>query len=555
MKAEKEIIKTENSISVEKIAELYCAGLEDREAVFRVIREMQEGDNHKKNGKSVKNVLLHTTFRGYRTGHWRAILDMAEELQLLGYGAYIMHNALLPADLTLPEGVRFIRIPELEKTAESCASMAKRIEKECIANQIDAVIFNNYVPWQNYILQLCFKRVFSERTGLPIKCILQFHSSFISQQIYSLGSTWLADNAPCMKAFDALLVESEVDKQFWSTYNKNCFFRPLPIPHEIVEKKSAPLNSHDILCMSRLSETKNQLALIDAMNSVVREVPDARLLLVGGSAQGYGKKCENAVRHFRLEQSVIFKEFVSGEEKDALFEGAGLFAYASRFEGYPIVLAEAKSHGLPLVMYDIPNITMEDGGEENGTVIVEANDVAALSDEIVRVLKDKKLRKRLGENARAHIRSIYDFDVAALWEKVFESSVSDNRPGKETLIARRINRMFLQSFKMTNMKLRENQARSISAIVQDSYPVIESNQVPISVKANGIADIRIGFEKRFSEKPNVVCSVYSTANDPELGLVSASAIKITPEGFTIRVFNNSSKNRSPHISYIAVAQK
>jgi glycosyltransferase involved in cell wall biosynthesis len=51
---------------------------------------------------------------------------------------------------------------------------------------------------------------------------------------------------------------------------------------------------------------------------------------------------------------VILPGFLSGQPLQAIYANAGLFALPSYYEGLPIVLLEAMSHGLPCVLSDIP---------------------------------------------------------------------------------------------------------------------------------------------------------------------------------------------------------
>jgi glycosyltransferase involved in cell wall biosynthesis len=82
-----------------------------------------------------------------------------------------------------------------------------------------------------------------------------------------------------------------------------------------------------------------------------------------------------------------------------LYLASDVFALASRFEAYGMVLAEAIAHGLPVVSTTagaIPDTVPAGTG-----LLVPPNDVAALAQALRRLISDHAERQRLAVNARA----------------------------------------------------------------------------------------------------------------------------------------------------------
>lgn len=71
------------------------------------------------------------------------------------------------------------------------------------------------------------------------------------------------------------------------------------------------------------------------------------------------------------------------------------------------------------------------------------------------------------------------------------------------------------------------------------------------ISANSYKDFKIVFDEPMNGVPVVVCSLYSTATNSAIGSITASAINPTANGFTCRVFNNSTSARTPALSYVA----
>lgn len=80
-----------------------------------------------------------------------------------------------------------------------------------------------------------------------------------------------------------------------------------------------------------------------------------------------------------------------------LYEAADLFVLASRHEGYGMVLAEAMSHGLPIVC--TTGGAAADTAPDAAALKVPPGDAVALGEAIARVLADAGLRKRMAEAA------------------------------------------------------------------------------------------------------------------------------------------------------------
>jgi glycosyltransferase involved in cell wall biosynthesis len=81
------------------------------------------------------------------------------------------------------------------------------------------------------------------------------------------------------------------------------------------------------------------------------------------------------------------------------YERAELFALASRFEGFPNVLLEALSYGVPAVATDCesgPRDILRDGIDG---LLVVPDDVVALAEALARLMNDRELRCRMSANA------------------------------------------------------------------------------------------------------------------------------------------------------------
>jgi glycosyltransferase involved in cell wall biosynthesis len=112
-----------------------------------------------------------------------------------------------------------------------------------------------------------------------------------------------------------------------------------------------------ILSVSRLVPHKGQHYLIEAFLNLIKENPeltrDLSLVVVG--AENYGTHYQAQLSQLAEGNSRIrFLGFQGGETLAQLFAHARLFVHASEAEGLPIVVLEAMSFGLPVLVSDIP---------------------------------------------------------------------------------------------------------------------------------------------------------------------------------------------------------
>ena len=86
----------------------------------------------------------------------------------------------------------------------------------------------------------------------------------------------------------------------------------------------------------------------------------------------------------------------------------------------------------------------------------------------------------------------------------------------------------------------------------DSLP--QSGRTPlIDCESNAITEFKVTFSKAFSKAPAVI--VTPSSGSPEInGIPKYSAWNVTTTGFTIRIYNDDSEQRSPAFYWIAMAQ-
>ncbi len=165
-------------------------------------------------------------------------------------------------------------------------------------------------------------------------------------------------------------------------------------PHSLIVGNIAALVPH-----------KGQKFLIDAAAIVVRELPEARFLVLGEGE--LHDALEHQIRHLHIGQHVV----LAGFRADALraLKGLDLFVMSSVTEGLGSSLLDAMAAGRPVVATragGIPEVVVH--GQTG--LLVPPRDAPALARAIVELLRDPARRRRMAEAGLARVTARFTVD-------------------------------------------------------------------------------------------------------------------------------------------------
>ena len=178
----------------------------------------------------------------------------------------------------------------------------------------------------------------------------------------------------------------------------------------------------NVLFVGRMEPRKGAKYLFRSLRRIADEVPDFRLIVVGGGPLS---------RYYRsfvpsgLAERVVFAGRVSGEMLARYYATADVFCSpATGGESFGIVLIEAMAAGAAVVASDIPGYRDVVNHGTNG-LLMKAASPSAIADTIISLAHRDELRRSLVETARADVRQ-YSWDrVTARILAVYEKAVSD----------------------------------------------------------------------------------------------------------------------------------
>lgn len=164
--------------------------------------------------------------------------------------------------------------------------------------------------------------------------------------------------------------------------------------------------------VGNLDESKGQQDLIQAASLVVAE-SRATTFVIAGEDTRPGRPTESRLRDLvaRLGLERHVRLIARVESLHEFLSAVDVFVLPSRDEAFSLVLIEAMAAGLPVVATRVGG-PAEIVKEDVTGLLVPPRDPHALAKAVNRLLNDKDLGDRLGQNAKQDVESRFDYDRA-----------------------------------------------------------------------------------------------------------------------------------------------
>lgn len=168
-----------------------------------------------------------------------------------------------------------------------------------------------------------------------------------------------------------------------------------------------------VLSIGRFVDKKAPYYTILAFRKVINNFPDARLVMVGDGI--LFNTCKNLIRLYKLENNIKLLGAIPPKDIKNLMQNSYCFIQHSitaengNQEGTPVAIMEAALAGLPVISTihaGIPDVIEH---EKTGLLSNE-HDIDGMAKNIIRILEDTSLAKKLGANAKKIHKENFSMD-------------------------------------------------------------------------------------------------------------------------------------------------
>ena len=188
-------------------------------------------------------------------------------------------------------------------------------------------------------------------------------------------------------------------------------------PH-IARPAEAQKGRFTLLAVNRLDDFQKQvICLVEAFAEIAEKFPEWDLKIVGDGADR--EMIAKRISELGINRQITL--IPQRQEIDEIFESAHLFVIPSLWEGFPNALAEAMSHGLPAVGFEVcPGVSNLINEEDTGWLVPGNGDSSLLAKTLGRAMEYGLERERRGRNAREMIKKFDPTLQYDLWESLLD---------------------------------------------------------------------------------------------------------------------------------------
>ncbi len=381
----------------------------------------------------------------------RSVTDLTRALAEVGHNVVVVttdtldHSRRIPVSQETIDGVLVIRVRNLSNTIRGNLSLSTpmrfgvTVRRLIVEHGIDLVHCHEVRTIENLSI-LCAASNLNRPLVVSPHGTLPYHvGRWRTKQLWDriFGRRLL----PC---FDRVIVvtraEAEDVHALWTSCGLPLHHNQVVvIPNGIFPDQFAHSPSRDlfrrqwglgngpvVIFLGRLTERKGPQLLIPAFAKASRNIPDARLLIVG-PGDPRRSRLDVQIRKYDLTSRVFFTGLLDGGDKHAALAASDIFALPAVGEGFSIAALEAMACGLPLLL--TPGCNFPEVAEA-GAGLVVPREIGALSEALRTLLLDSDRRAAMGKRAYELVHAQYRWSqVVARLVTVYEAAMCEHQNG------------------------------------------------------------------------------------------------------------------------------
>lgn len=220
------------------------------------------------------------------------------------------------------------------------------------------------------------------------------------------------------RQFDKFVVLTEEDKGYWREMHN---IEVIPNAALLVGDMYSNVSRHRVIAVGRLDYQKGFDRLLKAWTIIAKqELYKDWILDIYGQGEWHDLLWQMIDEYGISDSAYIHKPttYIRNE-----YINSSMLVMSSNYEGFPMVMIEAMSCGVPVVSFDYksgPKDIIQHG--MNG-LLVHNGDINGLAEAMMKLMKDEEYRKILSANARKVTTTYSEKVVMDKWVGMFRSLV------------------------------------------------------------------------------------------------------------------------------------
>ncbi len=367
----------------------------------------------------MKVLIISKYFHPFKGGVETVVFEHAKRLVKKGFAVTVIahdHKKSRKTKEEVIEGIKVIRIPTLFNFGN--APISPSVFFQVLKEDYDILHLHSPNSFSNPLAFLAnlLKRkpvVITYHSdiiphSLIMKVFKPIYEKTFKKMIFKKAKTIMPTSPQYVKISDTLKEYEE---------------KIVVIPNGIDLRKFKPGKQREkttILFVGRLIYYKGLYVLLEAMKRVIREIPEAQLIIAGEGE--LKEELKKKTSKLELRKHVHFIGRVREEEKKKLMSKCTVFVLPSvhKSEAFGVVLLEAMASGAPVITTDVSGTVFAAG---KAGIIVPKKNSEALAKAIIKVLKNKKLREEMSKKSIQHVK---EFE----WDKIVDEVINVYRKVK-----------------------------------------------------------------------------------------------------------------------------
>ena len=226
----------------------------------------------------------------------------------------------------------------------------------------------------------------------------------------------------CFDKVDTFIVLSEHSAgvlQGYGIEQEKIAVVPLTLPIEYGQSSGeVPLEPQSILFAGWLNDRKGVHIAIEAMIDVLKDVPQAKLYVIGGEAkfsEEYERNFQKIIKEHQLSDHIIFLGHQKPGAVEQYLQRVAVLVIPEQYENMsPLIMIEGMLLGKPVVASNLGGIPEYIRDGETG-FLADAYNPKEFAQKIITVLQHPETGERVGQAAKHYIQSRNNNE--AIWER------------------------------------------------------------------------------------------------------------------------------------------